>query len=146
MDYGSFGLSSSSPRALPGDTWVSVPMDTEFADPYNNHSATGETVLLGEPSQYTLEAVVELAGVAAGTYVSLRTAEYRYDSSVTPPVDRLEEASWEHTATLPPSGRVSFSAVGHVQDGRKLRVQVKVHNTGTGYTINGAQLRYLAQR
>jgi hypothetical protein len=146
MDYGSFGLSSSSPRDLPGDTWVSVPLDTEYADPYADHSGTGESVLIGEPSQYALEAAVELAGVPAGTLVSLRTAEFRYDSTANPPVDRLEEASWEHTATVGPSGRVQFSAVGHVQEGRKLRVQVKVHDDGEDYQITGARLKYLAQR
>ncbi|MGI5155837.1 hypothetical protein [Microbispora sp. CA-102843] len=146
MDYGSFGLSQASARNIPGNAWVSVPMDTEYADPYGNHSGTGESILIGEPSQYVLEAAVELAGVPAGTPVSLRTAEFRYDNSATPPVDRMEEAGWEHTVPLPESGRVQFSAVGHVQDGRKLRVQVYVHGDGTNYKINGARLKYLAQR
>lgn len=146
MDYGSFGLSSSSARNVPGNIWVSVPLDTEYADPYGDHSGTGESVLLGEPSQYALEAVVELAGVPVGTTVSLRAAEFRYDKTATPPVDKLEEAGWEHTATVPESGRVGFHSIGHVQEGRKLRIQVKVHASGSGYSINGARLKYLAQR
>ncbi|MEV0151579.1 MULTISPECIES: peptidoglycan recognition family protein [unclassified Nonomuraea] len=146
MDYGSFGLSSSSARDLPGNTWVSVPMDTEYADPYGDHSGTGESILLGEPSQYGLSAVVELSGVPVGTPVSLRCAEFQYDSTATPPVDRLKEEGWETTQLLPESGRVGFSDVGHVQEGRKLRVQVKVHASGTGYKISGARLKYLAQR
>jgi hypothetical protein len=146
MDYGSFGLSSSSARDVPGKTWVSVPLDTEYADPYGDHSGTGESVLLGEPSQYALEAVVELAGVPVGSVVSLRTAEFRYDKSVTPAVDKLEEAGWEHTTMVPESGRVGFHSIGHVQEGRKLRVQIRVHADGSGYKINGARLKYLAQR
>lgn len=148
MDYGSFGLSSSSPRDLPGDTWVSVPMDTEYADPYDHHSGVGETVLLSDdtPSQYSLTAVVQLEGVPAGTLVSLRAAEFRYDKSVTPPVDRLEESGWEYTVPLPPNGRVGFADIGHVQKGRKLKVQVKVHGGGEGFRITGARLKYLAQR
>lgn len=146
MDYGSFGLSSSSARDLPGNTWVSIPMDTEYADPYGDHSGTGESILIGEPSQYGLSAVVELAGVPVGTPVSLRCAEFLYDSSATPPVDRLKEEGWETTQLLPSSGRVGFSDFGHVQEGRKLRVQVQVHAAGTGYKINGARLKYLAQR
>lgn len=146
MDYGSFGLSSASARDLPGKTWVSVPLDTEYADPYSHHSGVGESVLLGEPSQFVVEAVVELVGVPAYSAVSLRTAEFRYDSSANPPVDKLEEAGWEHTYPLPESGRIGFSSLGHVQEGRKLRVQVYVHADGTGYKINAARLKYLAQR
>lgn len=146
MDYGSFGLSSSSARDLPGNVWTAVPMDTEFADPYGHHSGVGETVLLGEPAQYSLSAVVQLEGVPAGTLVSLRSAEFRYDKSATPPVDRLEEAGWEYTVPCPPNGRVGFSDHGHVQEGRKLKVQIKVHASGEGYRITGARLKYLAQR
>lgn len=146
MKYGSFGLSDSSARDVPGNAWVSVPLDTEYADPYGEHAGTGESFLNGDPSQYSLAAVVQLEGVPAGTLVSLRSAEFRYDKSVTPAVDRLEEAGWEYTVPLPPSGRVGFSDIGHIQEGRKLRVQVKVHADGQGYRIKGARLKYLAQR
>lgn len=148
MDYGSFELTTAT--AITGNAWVPVPWDKENADPYSAHSGTGESIITTPegPADYTLEAGVELTGVPAGTPVSLRASEYVYVPATkdSPAVDKLVEAGWEHTVPLPESGRVQFGAVGHVQKGRKLRVEVMVHAGGEGYAVKAAAVKYLAQR
>jgi len=143
MDYGAFGYSGNPAISIPANTWTNVRWDTEYADPYGSHSGTGESILLGDPSQYTLEFGATLSGVPAGTVVYTRTAEYRYDGTATPPVDVLEEVGDPTPNVIDSLGTVHHAAVGHVQDGRKLRLQIF---SPVAATLTRARVRYLAQR
>ena len=143
MDYGAFGYSGDPTFSIPANAWTDVPWDTEYEDPYGSHSGTGTSVLLGDPSEYTLEFGATLSGVPAGTVVYARTAEYRYDGTATPPVDVLEEVGDPTPNVLDSLGTVHHAAIGHVQDGRKLRLQIF---SPVAATLTRARVRYLSQR
>lgn len=143
MDYGAFGYSGAPAFPIPANTWIDVPWDTEYDDPYSSHSGTGQSVLLGDPSEYTLEFGATLSGVPAGTVVYARTAEYRYDGTATPPADVLEEVGDPTASVIGSENTVHHAAVGHVQDGRKLRLQIF---SPVAAALTRARVRYLAQR
>lgn len=142
MDYSAFGY-NGDPVPIPAGEWFNVPWDTEYADPYSSHVGEGETVLMGEPCLYTLEFGATLAGLAASTRVLVRTAEYRYDGTVAPPVDVLEEQGDPTPHMIEAEGLVHHAATGSVQDGRKLRLQVK---SPVAATLTRARVRLLSQR
>lgn len=142
MDYGAYGY-NGDPVAVPAGAWFNVPWDTEYADPYGSHSGEGQTVLAGEPCLYTLEFGATLTGLPAGTRVLVQTAEYHYDGTATPPVDVLDEEGDPTPHMIEVEGLVHHSAVGSVQDGRKLRVQIK---TPVAATLTRARVRLLSQR
>ncbi len=143
MDYGAFGYSGVPAHSVAANTWTDIPWDTEYDDPYSSHSGAGTSVLLGDPSQYTLEFGATLSNLPAGTVVYIRTAEYRYDGTATPPVDVLEEVGDPTPNVISSENTIHHAAVGHVQDGRKLRLQIL---SPVATSITRARVRYLAQR
>lgn len=146
MEFGSFGLSQNSAKSVPGRQWTTVPFDTETADPYNSHSGTGETFLVGQPCKYAVEATIDFDGVPPGTEVSVKVAEYVYDTSGSTPVDKLVRVKQEKTCALPSTGRIHYAGVGNLESGRKLRLQVWVDADGDTFSVKGARVEYLAQR
>lgn len=142
MKYGAFGY-NGDPVEVPANEWFPVPFDTEYADPFGSHEGRQETVLIGEPCVYTLEGAVTLKGLPAGTLVHVMTAEYRYNRNVQPPVDELVEKGDPTPYRVELDGVLHHAAVGHVQEGRKLRLVVK---TPVPATLVRARVRYLAQR
>lgn len=142
VDYSAFGFNGPA-VPVPAGEWFNVPWPVEYSDPYGSHSGEGSTVLAGEPCLYTLEFGATLAGLPAGTRVLVQTAEYRYDGTATPPVDRLEEEGDPTPHMIELEGLVHHSAVGSVQDGRKLRLQIK---TPVAATLTRARVRLLSQR
>lgn len=149
MDYSSFGNSDKSPTEVPANEWTDVQFDTEYADPTNGHGSTGPTVLLGS-RQYTLNASVEFRqsdmGDLSDNVVQMRVAEFKYvpASGDKKAIDELVEQGDPQNTILERDQKASLTAVGHVNDGRKLRVQVRHHLVGPA-TIVGARCTILSQ-
>ncbi|MDF5758630.1 hypothetical protein [Spongiactinospora sp. TRM90649] len=127
MEYAAFGHSGAGPVTVPRGTWWNIPWDTEYGDPTNVHTGTGTSILRGDPCVYAgVEYTATLAGLPAGTEVRTRLAEYRYDSTQTPPADVLEEAGLEGSTVLGSELAVHHVGSGKLQENRKLRCQIFV--------------------
>lgn len=123
MQYSSFGLDSEDAYTIPPNEWTDVKFRLEFADPDNDHvTGLNATILKGDPSIYSLEFGATL--VAPGAVVEVRTVEYLY-SAGPPAVDNLVEIGDPTACLITPDSYIHHSAVGSVQEGRKLRVQIR---------------------
>jgi len=137
--YGSFGSSEhGETELLPGE-WVRIGFDTEAADPTDVHSGAGVSIVKGGPSLYALEFGGEIVGAPVGTAFDVDAAEFEYDGSVKPAVDRLKESGKTTSAALTDTLTVHHSAVGWVQKGRKLCIRVRSH-APTPVTIKNARV------
>ncbi len=125
--YASFGSSETGMTELPPGEWVRIKFDTEAADPTNVHSGAGNSVVKGGPSLYALEFGGEIVGALPGVTFDVDTAEFLYDGSVKPAVDRLKESGKTTSAALTETLTVHHAAVGWVQKDRKLSVRVRSH-------------------
>lgn len=143
MKYGAFGY-GGDPVPVPAGEWFSVPFDTEYADPFASHAGFQPTVLIGDPCIYSLEFGATLTGVPAGTRVLVQTAEFVYHpaSGSTPAYDELVEYGDPTPYLIDGDGTLHHSAVGSVQEGRKLRLIIKTPVAGS---LTRARVRYLAQ-
>ncbi len=126
MRYSAFGLDEKDQTLIPPNQWVNIPFREEYADPDGDHTpGLNPTILLGDPAVYTLEFGATLSG-AMGAVVEVRTCEYIYRSDVKPsPIDEIIEVGDPSTCILTQEERVHHTAVGSVQEGRKLRIQVR---------------------
>lgn len=125
--YGSYGSSEKGATTLVPGEWVRIKFDTEYADPTDVHSGSGESMVKGGPSLYALEFGGEIVGAPVGTVFDVDAAEFLYDSSVKPPVDRLKESGKCTSQALTDTMTVHHAAVGWVQKGRKLCIRVRSH-------------------
>lgn len=125
--YASFGSSEHGETELIPGEWVRIGFDTEAADPTDVHSGAGVSVVRGGPSLYALEFGGEIVGALPGTVFDVDAAEFLYDGSVKPAVDRLKEAGKTTSAVLTETLTVHHSAVGWVQKSRKLCIRVRSH-------------------
>lgn len=124
VKYSSFGFNSPDQLVIPPDAWIDVPFREEYADPDGDHQpGLNATLLRGDPAVYSLEFGATLDG-AMGSLVEVRTAEYLY-SAGPPAVDTLVEFGDPTICLLTQEENVHHAAVGSVQEGRKLRVQVR---------------------
>lgn len=138
--YFSYGRSDTNPIEVPaGDEWTKITWDTEYSDPGNEHTASGYTMLLGDPSLYQADAFVRFAGLNPGDVVEGRFSEYRYTAGP-PAADNLEEAGWESTAVVSRDGTAHFSETGSLKEGRKLVLEVR-HGAATVATVTGARAK-----
>jgi hypothetical protein len=137
--YGSFGSSEKGETELLPGEWARIQFDTEAADPSDVHSGAGVSFVKGAPSLYALEFGGEIVGAPVGTVLDVDAAEFLYDDSVSPPVDRLKESGKPTSAALTDSLTVHHSAVGWVQKGRKLCIRVRSH-ASTPVTIKNARV------
>lgn len=145
MKYSSFGFNSPDQLVLPPNEWVDIPFREEYADPDNDHvTGLNPSILKGDPSIYSLEFGATLDG-AMGSLVEVRTAEFMY-SAGPPPVDTLVEVGDPSTCLLTSEERAHHAATGSVQEGRKLRVQVR-HTVpdSTPVTLTRARVRLIFQ-
>lgn len=129
MDYASFGASDVGATECQPNEWTDVLFDTEWADPTKAHPDTGAnpTILKGKPYLYVLEFGADVEGAEIGEVVDIDTAEYLYDKSVNPAVDRLVESGKPFNQILTDSYRLHFTAVGNLRKDGKLRVRVRSH-------------------
>lgn len=137
--YGSYGATEAGATELPPNEWVRVKFDVEHADPTNVHSGDGESVIKGKPTLYALEFGGEIVGAAAGTVIDIDAAEFEYDGSSNPPVDRLKETGKMTSAALTETLTVHHAATGWVQKNRKLSIRVRSHST-VPVTIKNARV------
>lgn len=133
MEYTSLGLSpaSTDARKVPANTWTDVPFDTEWADPTKSHTDKGANPsFLNGPARYQAELEVMLEGLSATESVATRMVEVKGGSD---PAELVEYTTPRgHTILADEDGRVTVahSAIGAVQEGRKLRLQIR--HTGAG--------------
>lgn len=145
MQYSSFGFNSPDQLVILPNVWTDIPFREEYADPDNDHiNGLNPSILLGDPAMYSLEFGATLDG-AMGSLVEVRTAEFQY-SAGPPAADVLVEVGDPSTCLLTQEERVHHAAVGSVQEGRKLRVQVRhtVPDT-TPVTLTRARARLIFQ-
>ena len=136
--YFSYGRSATMPIEVPaGDGWTKITWDTEYSDPSGEHSGSGYTMLLGDPSLFTMDGFVRWADLPAGAVVEHRVSEYRYQAGP-PAVDALEEEGWESTSVLSRDLTSSFSETGSLAEGRKLVLEVR-HSAATAAHVVGAR-------
>lgn len=141
--YFSYGRSDENPISVPaGDGWTKITWDTEYSDPGNEHTGSGYTMLLGDPSLYNFAGFVEWDPAAAGAVIEHRVSEYRYDAGP-PAVDNLEEAGFAGAAILGPALTSSFHEIGSVAEGRKLVFEVR-HNAPGALGIKAARAKLTA--
>lgn len=140
VHYSSFGLDEKDAYSIPPGTWVDVKFREEYADPDGDHIAgLNPSILNGDPSIYSLSAGAELSGAIGG--VEMRVVEVRY-SAGPPPVDTVVEAGIPSVS----AGELAHhAAVGSVQEGRKLRVQVR-HHASSPVTLTRARVQLITQR
>lgn len=127
----------------PGDGWVKVTWNKENSDPTDEHSGTGYTMLLGDPSVYNFNGFVRWAGLQPGDRVEMRVCEYLYHKAEgsTPAYDELKEIGWESTSVLSRDLVSHHSDTGSVAKGRKLVLEVRHSGTGTAQIVAaGAKL------
>lgn len=127
MRYSEFGLDEADAQLVKPGQWVSVPFREEFADPDNDHQSPGlnPTILTGDQAAtYILEFGATLTG-ALGSLVEVRTCEFIYRRELNPPIDEIIEVGDPSVCILNVEERLHHVAVGAVQEGRKLRVQVR---------------------
>lgn len=135
--YASFGSSSAGSTTVEPGTWTDVLFDTEYADPTDVHpSGANPSILKGKPYVYSLEFGAEIVGASVGTVFDVDAAEYEYDGSVKPAVDRLKETGKSTSGVLTDTLTVHHSAVGWVQKNRKLRIRVRSHATVPVRVVN----------
>lgn len=137
--YFSYGRSNVNPISVPANEWTKITWDTEYSDPGNEHSGSGYTMLLGDPSLYSSKAFVKFAGLAAGDVVEGRWSEYRY-SAGPPAVDNAEEIGWSQPVVLGPDLTAAFSEIGSLAEGRKLVLEVR-HASASTVTVEGARAK-----
>jgi hypothetical protein len=138
--YFSYGRSGTNPIEVPaGDGWTKITWDTEYSDPGNEHTGTGYTMLLGDPSLYQADAFVRFAGLNPGDVVEGRFTEYRYKAGP-PAEDVAEELGWETTSVLSRDLTAHFAETGSLKEGRKLVLEVR-HGAATAATITGARAK-----
>lgn len=146
MDYSSFGLDADDGYPVPPNAWTDVKLREEYADPGDDHiPGLNPSILRGDPSIYALEAGLTLSG-AYGTSVQVRTVETRH-SAGPPAVDEIVEVGDPSTTYPTVEEHVHHSAIGSVQEGRKLRIQVR-HTTpeDTPVILTRARVRVLFQK
>lgn len=132
LQYASFGASTVGKTECQPGEWTDVLFDTEYADPTKVHPDEGAnpSILKGKPSLYTLEFGADVEDATVGDVMDVDVAEYVYDKSVSPPVDRLKEQGKATSAALTESFRVHHAAVGNLRKNGKLRVRVRSHAAG----------------
>ena len=135
--YGSFGSSVTGFTLIEPGVWTDIKFDIESADPTNVHPAgANPSILKGKPYLYALEFGGEIVGAPVGTVFDIDAAEYLYDGSVKPAVDRLKEEGKPTSAGLSDTLTVHHSAVGWVQKYRKLRIRIRSHATVPVKVVN----------
>lgn len=138
--YFSYGRSNTNPIEVPaGTAFTKITWDTEYSDPGNEHTGSGYTMLLGDPSLYSAKAFVKFAGLAAGDVVEGRWSEYRYQAGP-PAADVAEELGWVEASVLGPDLTATFSEIGSLAEGRKLVLEVR-HAAATSATVEGARAK-----
>lgn len=120
MKYMSLG--SDERIVVPPGVWFDIPFTDEFADPEDEHGGRNPSILSGNPCTYALDCGFTLVA-PFGALIRTRVAEFKYRTG-TPPVDELVEVGNQSECNLSSSGNVQHVAVGNVQEGRKLRVQL----------------------
>lgn len=142
MDYASFGATEAGPTALVKDGWVDINFDTEYADPTKAHPDTGShpTLLLGKPYIYVLEFGADVVGAQPGDVFDVDCAEYVYDGSVKPPVDKLVEEGKTSPYAVTSDMRLHHVAVGSLRKNGKLRVRVRSHSGASDVSIHNARV------
>jgi hypothetical protein len=139
--YSAFGLDPADAYDVPAGVWVDVKFRTEFADPDDDHiTGLNATILKGDPSVYSAEFGATFTGLDQDDVVYVRTAEFLY-SAGPPAVDNLVEEGEPTANIITGAGTVHHSAVGNVQEGRKLRFQVRHEHTGGVVQIVRARAR-----
>lgn len=139
LSYAAFGSSETGVTEAPSGEWVDVKFDVEHADPADAHSGANPSILKGKPSVYSLEFGCEIVGADVGTVFDVDAAEYQYDGSVKPAVDRLKESGKTTSTRLTETLTLHHSAVGWLQKDRKLRIRVRSHAPGP-VTIKNARV------
>lgn len=146
VEYSSFGLNEEDAYPIPANTWTDVKFREEFADPDNDHVAgLNSSILKGDPSIYALEVGLTLDG-ASGSLVEIQTVEVKY-SAGPPAVDNVVEVGDRSTSLLTSDEVAHHAAVGSVQEGRKLRVQVRHFSPpDVPVTLRRARARVMFQK
>jgi hypothetical protein len=144
-EYGSFGLSDASGYDVQANTWTNVNFDTEWADPLNDHVDAGANPsILDGPHLYTAALETTLTGLPAGAAGDVRFVEIK---SGTTPGDILEAgAVGRWTVGDDGTANVHHVEVGSVQEGRKLRAQIRHAATVGTVRVTGAKLRMVVHR
>lgn len=146
MDYSAFGLAAADAYPVLPNVWTPVKFREEFADPDNDHIAgLNVTILKGDPAAYMLEASLTLDG-AGSSLVEVRTVETLY-SAGPPAVDNIVEEGDSTVSYLTDEGKAHHTAVGSVQEGRKLRLEVR-HTVPITHpvTLTRARVRIMFQK
>ena len=144
-EYASLGLSQAGGFDVAPNTWKNVSFDTEWADPLNDHVDTGSNPsVLDGPHVFTAALEATLTGMPAGGRGEVRFVEVK---SGTSPGDVLEAgAVGQWTAGDDGVAHVNHVEVGSVQEGRKLRAQVR-HGAPEGTVrVADAKLRMVVHR
>lgn len=139
--YFSYGRSNTNPVSVPPGEWTKITWDTEYSDPNNEHSGSGYTMLVGDPSLFNAVAFVKFAGLVPGDVVEGRWNEFRYNPGP-PATDVLEEAGFASAQLLGTELTASFPEVGSLGENRKLVLEVR-HNTVTpgAVTVESARAK-----
>lgn len=144
MRYSAYSLPPADAYEIPRDVWTDVKFSVEHADPDGDHAAgLYPTIIKGAPTIYSLEFGGTLSGASTWDSAEIRTAEFSY-SAGPPAVDTLVETGPVHNVYGPD---LHHSAVGSVQAGRKLRVQIRHNTPGVDpVMLTGANVRIIHQR
>lgn len=142
-EYYSYGRSATNPVEVPtGTDWTRITWDTEYADPGNEHSGAGYTMLKGDPSVYNLTATVEFSDLPAGTVVEARIVEALYQAGP-PAQDVVQEAGPIQDHVLGAARTIAVAQNGSVSENRKLILEVR-HNAATAGHVSAARAMLLA--
>lgn len=144
-DYTALGVTNTAPPTIPPSTITDVTWDHEFADPTGDHVDTGGPSFLDGPARYNMNAEILLSGLAVGDVVETRLVEVKAGTS---PGEVLENTQWR-THPVVSSGQATGFVVAHgdlgaVQEGRKLRLQLR-HNGASSIVVTKGWLRMTSQ-
>lgn len=135
-EYLSYGYNKTTPLTVPtGPAWTRVPWDTEYSDKSNEHTGEGHTMLLGDSSLYVGAWFAKFSGLPADTIVQLRVSEFKYNGTLSPPVDELKEEGLPTNTILSSDGMASHHDVGSVSEGRKLFLEVRHDSAVAGSLV-----------
>ncbi|MEV0237551.1 peptidoglycan recognition family protein [Nonomuraea sp. NPDC050786] len=143
MDYTSLALSAEEAVSVPAGAWITVPFDTEHADPTKDHADGLYPSFLNGPARYQVDIDVSLTGLREGEEVLTRLVEVQAGTS---PGEIKEATKDRPVLALPREDGVTWvthQGLGSVAEGRKLRLQIQ--HTGSGpVTLTGAWVRMLS--
>ncbi|MFR9674501.1 N-acetylmuramoyl-L-alanine amidase [Streptomyces sp. TR02-1] len=131
-EYLSLGL-AAGPVLRPG-AWTPLTWDREFADPLDEHAATGQTFVTG-PGRFTGTAYLRVNGLSPGATLQARLVEVEGGRTVTH--HPIGEGVGSAGSTF-----YAFPLTGHVASGRRMKVQV-THFGEDEVTLDGSYLKAL---